>query len=72
MGGAFITDGPNLSVQSGAIAGSIAGSSFGKYVPELLTPYVGSFSGVIGDIGSASVFETSNDVTKELINNKEK
>ncbi|WP_325941964.1 VENN motif pre-toxin domain-containing protein [Leclercia adecarboxylata] len=72
MGGAFMTDGTSLSGQGGAIAGSLAGGYFGKYAPDLLVPYVGSFSGVIGDIGSASVFEISNDTIKELIKNKDK
>lgn len=67
MGGAFMTDGPSLTGQGGAIAGSLAGGYFGKYAPDLLAPYVGSFSGVIGDIGAASVFEISNDTVKELI-----
>ena len=71
MGGAFMTDGPSLSGQGGAIAGSVFGGGFGKYAPDLLAPYAGSFSGVIGDIGSASFFEISNDKVKELINNKD-
>ena len=71
MGGAFMTDGPSLSGQGGAIAGSVFGGGFGKYAPDLLAPYAGSFSGVIGDIGSASFFEISNDTVKELINNKD-
>ncbi|MFP1583978.1 hemagglutinin repeat-containing protein [Enterobacter kobei] len=72
MGGAFMTDGPSLTGQGGAIAGSLAGGYFGKYAPKLIAPYVGAFSGVIGDIGSASVFEISNDTVKELIKNKDK
>ncbi|GAB7449285.1 hypothetical protein OUHCRE12_37310 [Enterobacter kobei] len=72
MGGAFMTDGPSLTGQGGAIAGSLAGGYFGKYAPKLIAPYVGAFSGVIGDIGSASVFEISNDTVKELIKNNDK
>ena len=72
MGGAFMTDGPSLTGQGGAIAGSLVGGYFGKYAPKLIAPYVGAFSGVIGDIGSASVFEISNDTVKELIKNKDK
>ena len=67
-----MTDGPSLTSQSGAIAGSIAGESFGKYAKDLLAPYVESYSGVIGNIGSAFVLETSNDITKELKNKKDK
>ena len=59
-------------IGGGAIAGSLAGGYFGKYASDLLAPYVGSFSGVIGDIGSASVFEISNDTAKELLKNKDK
>jgi len=72
MGGAFMTDGPSLSGQGGAIAGSLAGGTFGKYAPDLLAPYAGSASGVLGDIGAALIFESINDRTKNIVNEKEK
>jgi len=66
MGGAFITDGPSLSGQGGAIAGSVFGGGFGKYAPDLLAPYIGqSYSGLIGDAGGAFTFETVNDAFKK-------
>ena len=66
MGGAFMTDGPSLSGQGGAIAGSVFGGGFGKYAPDLLAPYIGqSYSGLIGDAGGAFTFETVNDAFKK-------
>ncbi|WP_157953019.1 hypothetical protein [Limnobaculum parvum] len=67
-----MTDGPDLSAQSGAIAGSLAGGAFGKYVPNILMPYTGAFSGLIGDIGSSVTFEMTNDTVKELTKDKVK
>ncbi|AWH87789.1 hemagglutinin repeat-containing protein [Limnobaculum parvum] len=68
MGGAFMTDGPDLSAQSGAIAGSLAGGAFGKYVPALAKPYIGSLSGIVTDIGSSFSYEIVNDATKKTMN----
>ena len=65
MGGAFMTDGPSLSAQSGAIAGSVFGGGFGKYAPDLLAPYAGNASGFIGDIGGAFTFEYFNKKMKD-------
>lgn len=39
MGGAFMTDGPDLSAQGGAITGSLAGGAFGKYAPVLVSKF---------------------------------
>ena len=72
MGGAFMTDGTNLSAQGGAVAGSLAGGAFGKYAPSLLAPYAGGASGVLGDLGAALTFESVNDRMKNIINEKEK
>jgi filamentous hemagglutinin len=71
MGGAFMTDGPSLSGQGGAIAGSVFGGGFGKYAPDLLAPYAGSASGVLGDIGGAQTFESINDRAKKILKNDE-
>ncbi|MGP6472806.1 hemagglutinin repeat-containing protein [Rahnella aceris] len=71
MGGAFMTDGPSLSGQGGAIAGSVFGGGFGKYAPDLLAPYAGSASGVLGDIGGALTFESINDRAKQILKNDE-
>jgi filamentous hemagglutinin len=71
MGGAFMTDGPSLSGQGGAIAGSVFGGGFGKYAPDLLAPYAGSASGVLGDIGGALTFESINDRAKKILKNDE-
>ncbi|MEN4909633.1 hypothetical protein [Rahnella bonaserana] len=65
MGGAFMTDGPSLSGQGGAIAGSVFGGGFGKYAPDLLAPYAGNASGFIGDIGGAFTFEYFNKKMKD-------
>jgi filamentous hemagglutinin len=71
MGGAFMTDGPSLSGQGGAIAGSVFGGGFGKYAPDLLAPYAGSASSVLGDIGGALTFESINDRAKKILKNDE-
>ncbi len=65
MGGAFMTDGPSLSGQGGAIAGSVFGGGFGKYAPDLIAPYAGNASGFIGDIGGAFTFEYFNKKMKD-------
>ncbi len=72
MGGAFMTDGPDLSAQRGAIAGSLFGGGVGKYAPSLLAPYAGSASGVLGDIGGALTFESINDRAKQILKSEEK
>ncbi len=71
MGGAFMTDEPRLFGQGSTIAGSLAGETFGKYAPDLLAPYAGSASGVLGDIGVALAFESINDRAKNIVDKKE-
>lgn len=71
MCGAFMTDGPSLTGQGGAIAGSMAGGYFGKYAPDLLAPYAGSASSVLGDIGGALTFESINDRMKKILKSEE-
>lgn len=65
MGGAFMTDGPDLSAQRGAIAGSLFGGGIGKYVPMGVDKLIGKeLPGFIYDIGAAFTFETVNDASK--------
>ncbi len=71
MGGAFMTDGPDLSAQGGAIAGSLFGGGVGKYVPMGVDKLIGKeLPGFIYDIGAAFTFETANDASKEMLKDK--
>ncbi len=67
MGGAFMTDGPDLSAQGGAIAGSLAGGSFGKYAPVLVGKFGKELPNFAYDISGSYVFEYGNDATKILM-----
>ncbi|WP_159567440.1 VENN motif pre-toxin domain-containing protein, partial [Budvicia diplopodorum] len=71
MGGAFFVDGPDGASQAGAMFGGFFGGVVGKYVPNLLTPYIGpSFSGATGIAGGAFTSEVVNDAVKNA-NKKE-
>ncbi|MFD3227136.1 VENN motif pre-toxin domain-containing protein, partial [Rahnella aceris] len=67
MGGAFMTDGPSLSGQGGAIAGSVFGGGFGKYAPVLVGKFGNELPGFAYDISGSYIFEYGNDATKTLI-----
>ena len=67
MSGAFMTDGPDLSAQGGAIAGSLAGGYFGKYTPVLVGKFGTELPSFAYDISGSYIFEYGNDATKTLI-----
>ncbi|TPG55388.1 hemagglutinin repeat-containing protein [Ewingella americana] len=67
MSGAFMTDGPDLSAQGGAIAGSLAGGYFGKYAPVLVGKFGTELPSFAYDISGSYISEYGSDATKTLI-----
>ena len=67
MGGAFMTDGPYLSSQGGAVAGSLAAGTFGKYAPGLVDKFGTELPSFAYDILGGMGFEYINDSTKDAL-----
>ena len=67
MGGAFMTDGPDLSSQAGAISGSLAGGYYGKYASVLVGKFGKELPGFVYEISCSYISEYGNDATTDLI-----